>query len=104
MAVTIAHDITYVGAETSEVNDLGDVEVWGKYKQDLGFYNPADIWDITETASGFNGWSIDRMSPLTVRYSAQWETQEDYDAWKSAAVAAGYPGIADHTDWDVSSV
>lgn len=103
MAYEISHDISYVGA--NDVTGLSDSELWQSYKQDAGFYLPTDIFALNENAEGFHGWTLDRSSTTALKYTASWNTQEDYETFKVACTAAGY---ADHaalqanlSDWDI---
>ena len=103
MAYDSTHSISYVGAE--DVSEMSDSELWQKYKQDAGFYAPTDVFNLNEAAEGFHGWQLDRTDGATVRYTASWNTQEDYDAFLVAVQAAGYADLAtlqaSLSDWDI---
>lgn len=102
MAYEIKHEISYVGAE--DVSEWSDSELWQKYKQDAGFYAPTDIFSLNEAAEGFHGWELDRTSTTVVRYTASWNTEGDYTAWKDAVVAAGYNDNPQLSDFNIAEV
>ena len=99
MAYEIIHDISYVGA--NDVAEMTDSELWQSYKQDAGFYSPTDIFSLNETAEGFHGWTLDRSSTTVLRYTSSWNSEDDYQSWKTAVNDAGYDTDPQLADWTI---
>ena len=98
MAYVRVSTMTYNGADATA--DHADWEMVRKFKADAGLNSP-EIITAMEAATGFSGWTLDKSSDTTVKHTATWESEADYDAFRADF---GEEKFVSGADWEVDNL